>query len=107
VRYAKEKGYQDLDLIAFDSTATSTREEVLALRSRLLRDGVKKVLAVTSSYHTARTRRVFDQYAPELEVRMVAAPSRDFDAATWWQSRNGQETFFFEAVKTVAYMVGI
>jgi uncharacterized SAM-binding protein YcdF (DUF218 family) len=64
--------------------------------------GVKRVLLVTSNYHTRRAGWIFRRAAPEMEIFVVAAPDEYFRPEDWWKSREAEKTFAFEWMKTVA-----
>ena len=87
--------------------AHSTREEAGVIVADLRRRGVHRFLLVTSDFHTARAGRIYRAAAPDLDVRVVAAPDRYFRADGWWRNREGQKVFLMEWMKTVANAVGI
>jgi uncharacterized SAM-binding protein YcdF (DUF218 family) len=80
------------------STLEEARNTVALLRSR----GARKVLVVTSVWHTARARRIYQRVAPDLEVHLVGVNDPDWDHGNWWRSRQGQKEFCMEFAKTVA-----
>jgi uncharacterized SAM-binding protein YcdF (DUF218 family) len=102
IPFAVRAGYPEEYFLHFENTARSTREEARMAAGELRRLGVKKVLVVTSDYHTRRSARMYQEAAPDLEVTVVAAPSRDFTPDGWWRSRQGQKLFFYEWLKTIA-----
>jgi hypothetical protein len=89
----------------------STREESFVLLRELRQRGVHSVILVTSEYHTARAARTFRDAERalgfRLEMRMVAAPDRYFQAASWWRNREGRKTALGEWEKTIAYALGM
>lgn len=91
--------------------ATSTEDEARILIPRLRDAGVRRLLLVTSDYHTRRAGKIFRataaRLAPGLQIVTVAAPDRDFAPSQWWKSRQGRKTFFFEWTKTIAEWIGL
>ena len=85
----------------------STRDEALAFRPILHQNKVRKVLIVTSDFHTRRAGAIFRRTMPEFEIRMIAAPTPGFHPATWWKSRPARKVIFQEWVKTLADWLGI
>lgn len=87
--------------------AFSTRDEAERLKPVLERLGVRRLLVVTSDFHTRRAgmvvRRVF---GPGVEVTMVGAPDPSWSSGAWWKNREGQKTEFYEWTKTVAAAIG-
>ena len=77
-------------------------------RPLLLKRGIRRILIVTSNYHTARAGRIFRRrLGKDVEVRMLAASDLYFDADRWWHSREGQKTVFYEWSKTLTGAIGL
>lgn len=106
IRYAGRRGYAASLFRPLSLQADSTRQETEVLAQTLKQRGVRKILLVTSNYHTRRARSLMRQAAPWLEVRTVAAPDKYFTTDGWWKTRGGQRTFFYEWAKTVSTWVG-
>ncbi len=84
-------------VIRFPQTAASTREEAEALLSLVRERNWRRVLIVTSNYHTRRSRFIFSRVFPStVEVRVVPAPDPDFDPSNWWHTRLGKKYFVYE-----------
>ena len=92
---------------AGSNEALSTREEAGAILADLRRRGVHRFLLVTSDYHTARAARIYRRAAPDLDMRVVAAPDKFFRADGWWRNREGRKIFVVEWMKTVANALGM
>lgn len=107
MRYAETQGWPAGWLDNFPIDADSTREEARLVAAELRRRGVRRYLLVTSNYHTGRAARVFREAAPDIALRVVAAPDRDFDPERWWQSRRSRRIWLLETTKTVAYWFGL
>ena len=69
--------------------------------------GFKKLLVVTSNYHTARAGRIWRRRAAGIEVHVVAAPDHDVVPERWWQSREARKKLLFEWMKTVTGPLGV
>jgi uncharacterized SAM-binding protein YcdF (DUF218 family) len=92
-------------IVAFPNHATGTVDEAAALRGLCRSQGWRRVLVVTSSYHTRRARYIFRRlFRPGIEVRVIVAPDQEYDPAAWWRSRQSVKFFFLESV---AYPVAI
>lgn len=108
IRYAGEHGCDTSRLRAVYIHAFSTEEEARALHPKLREWGIRSVLIVTSNFHTARAARVFQrELRDDIRFTMAGAPDRFFTPDSWWKSREGQKTVFFEYSKTIAYWVGL
>lgn len=106
-QYAIAKGYPAGVFRNLQHDADSTREEAALALERLRADGVRRLNVVTSDYHSARTRRVFARLAGNIEFRVVASRSWNFQYDNWWQTRRSQKMVFLEYTKTLADVFGI
>jgi uncharacterized SAM-binding protein YcdF (DUF218 family) len=87
--------------------AFSTRDEAERLKPVLERLGIKRLLAVTSDFHTRRAGIVLRRtFGPGIEVTMVGVPDPYWSAGGWWKNREGQKTEFYEWSKTIAATIG-
>jgi uncharacterized SAM-binding protein YcdF (DUF218 family) len=110
IPFAVQRGNPESWFIRAPNEALSTRDEAAAILADLRRRGVHRFLLVTSSFHTARAARIFAQAArgaPDLEMRVVAAPDQYFSADRWWHNREGRKIFLVEWMKTVANALGM
>ena len=88
--------------------ALSTTEEAQKFRPELERQGVRSLLLVTSNFHTARALRTFRREMPaNIELVPIAAADPYYTPETWWHTREGQKTAFFELSKTAADWIGL
>jgi uncharacterized SAM-binding protein YcdF (DUF218 family) len=106
IEYARRQGYPVSLFRPIPHTADSTRSETLILGDELKREGVHKILLVTSNYHTRRAARLFRKQVSWLDIRVIAAPDKLFVPDSWWKTRGGQKQFFFEWLKTFSAWVG-
>ena len=70
---------------------SSTTEEAEMLDQVLRRDGRRRVIAVTSWYHTRRARWALRRAFRGLpaQIQMAAAPTVDWDDTNWWRHEAG------------------
>lgn len=107
IPFAVKRGYPEDWFIRAPNEARSTREEAAVILPDLRRRGVHRFLLVTSDFHTARAARIYRAAAPDLDMRVVAAPDEYFRADSWWHNREGRKTFVVEWLKTVANGLGM
>lgn len=107
IPFAVQRGYPESWFIRSPNETHSTREESSAILADLRRRGVHRFLLVTSDYHTARAARIYRAAAPDLNMRVVAAPDDYFSADGWWRNREGRKVFLVEWLKTVANLLGM
>jgi uncharacterized SAM-binding protein YcdF (DUF218 family) len=95
VDFLVKRGFAREMFAVFPHTAGSTVGEALALRAELARRGAKRVILVTSSYHSRRAAIVFRLFCPG--IRFISVPASDsFYAAGWWRSGTSRDIVFSE-----------
>jgi uncharacterized SAM-binding protein YcdF (DUF218 family) len=107
IPFAVKHGYPESYFMHMENSARSTMEEAQAVLPVIRGMGLKRILVVTSTYHTRRAGAIYRKLAPDLTIRVVAAPDQKFTADGWWRSREGQKTFLVEWEKTVANWLGL
>jgi uncharacterized SAM-binding protein YcdF (DUF218 family) len=107
IPFAVKHGYPESYFVAVKNKARSTRAEAVALLPEIRREGIRRLLLVTSNYHTRRAARIFREVAPDLTIVVVGAPDQNFTPQGWWRDREGQKTFVTEWEKTIAGWLGI
>ena len=108
---AVKRGYPAAWFIGAPNSALSTRDEARDMLTEMRRRNVRSFLLVTSDYHTARSGRIYRATERAMgggpAMRVVAAPDKHFQRESWWKSREGLKTVFFEWAKTVATAGGM
>ena len=107
IPFAEQAGYPESYFLHVEHSAHSTAEEARAVVPELRRMGVKRVLLVTSDYHTRRAGKIFRAAAPDLSFSVVSAPDFYFTPQGWWRNREGRKTFAIEWMKTIAEWLGL
>ncbi|MGB6874729.1 MAG: YdcF family protein [Candidatus Acidiferrales bacterium] len=98
-RDLEARGVPRQAIIPFAHDAPDTLEELKGIRGFAEQHGWKRVMIVTSNYHTRRTRYLCDYvFPPDIHVLVEAAPDHDYDPDSWWRTRIGLKTFFHEFV---------
>jgi uncharacterized SAM-binding protein YcdF (DUF218 family) len=86
-------------IVVFAHHAQNTKDEALALSSLVAAHGWRRILLVTSNYHTRRSEYIFERTLPTGDsLTVVAAPDFEYDPDNWWNTRQGQKLFFHEAI---------
>ena len=111
IEFAVKRGHPSQWFVGVPNHAESTLDEARIMLPILRAKGVRRVLLVTSNFHTARAARIFRRIAqadaPAMEIVSVAAKDASFAPQGWWNNRRGQKVFFYEASKTFADYVGL
>ena len=109
IPYAESRGYPATLFrpVPFPKNVNSTQSEAGFVGKKLKADGIRKILLVTSNYHTHRAAYLFRKENPGLVVVAIAAADPDFNPDSWWTYRDGQKTFALEWIKTMASYAGL
>lgn len=98
-RDLEARGVPHQAIVPFAHNAANTLEELKGIRGFAEQHGWKRVMIVTSNYHTRRTRYLCEHVFPAgVHVLVVAAPDHDYDPDSWWKTRAGVKIFFHEFV---------
>lgn len=81
-------------------TADSTTEEIMAVRFCLERVGARRVLIVTSDFHTRRSLSVARKILPQFQWSASAARTQ-VSQPKWWRNRGALRDVFIEYEKLV------
>ena len=102
-RHAEFLGVPSTRILTVKQNGDSTKEEAGVVVPILKRRGLKEVILVTSNYHTARAKRIFEGAAGRSGPHFLASPVDDglFEPEGWWMRRRYAKTFVYEAIKTV------
>ena len=107
IPFATRRGYDAASFRCIESWAYSTREELFKCCLSLRESGVRKVLLVTTAYHTRRAMYLARQICPDIEVIPVSSESRNFTNRRWFAAREGRKAIFLEYLKLASAPFGI
>lgn len=101
-RDLETRGVPDQAIIRYPHNASDTLQELTDIRGVVEQHGWKRVMIVTSNYHTRRTRYLAAHIFPEdIKVLVESAPDVNYDPDSWWRTREGLKIFFHESVGIV------
>lgn len=96
-RDLESRGVPKQAVIPFAHDAPNTLAELKDIRGFVDQHGWKRIMVVTSNYHTRRTRYLCEHvFAADVHVLVVAAPDHDYDPDSWWKTRKGLKIYFHE-----------
>lgn len=107
IRYAGTRGFPPALFVPLHHNSYNTQDEVRAIAHQLRQQGVRRILLVTSDFHTRRAGRLMRETAPDLLACVVAAPDGFYRPDRWWDNRESQKRFLYEWIKTVTSWFGI
>ena len=100
--YAQDQGVPSENII-LEKAALSTFDNAQNTYELLNNLGYKKVILVTSKFHTKRTYKIFRKiYGDDIEISVTSAQD-NIDYNNWWQSYEMAEKVLIEWGKTVIY----
>ncbi len=100
-----DRGVPQTAVVRFAHHAENTRNEAIAVSQLLSAHGWKRIIVVTSNYHTRRSRYICERaFPPGTVLHVVAARDADFDPDNWWRTRLGVKIFAHELVGMVVAM---
>ena len=106
IRILEADGVPKDRIIDFAPTAgvDSTADEVRAFKLFADTYPVRRILVVTSSFHSRRARMSLRRALPSsVEIRMIAADSPEYTPATWRLSASGRSQVRLEWIKMLYY----
>ena len=96
IEFLVKQGYPARLFQSFAHDAKSTIEEAIVLRPELERRGVKRVLLVTSAYHSRRAAIVLRLFCPGIQFIPVPGPDPNFHPHDWWKDPVSKRIFYSE-----------
>jgi len=111
IAFAVHRGFPAEWFISLPHAAHSTKEEAGIILAELQRRNIHRFLLVTSDYHTGRAGRIFRAVERASgggpDMRVVAAPDRDFQRESWWRQRQARKIVLLEWAKNFATALGM
>jgi uncharacterized SAM-binding protein YcdF (DUF218 family) len=101
-----KQGYPSSLFLTFPLSAQSTVDEARAMGPIFHRLGAKRIILVTSNFHSRRAKEVFRLFLPEFDFRMESAPDDTFHPEAWWTKPPERHLLFSEYQKMLGtYLV--
>jgi uncharacterized SAM-binding protein YcdF (DUF218 family) len=92
-----ERGVPKDRILRFPQDGDNTREEAQALAKLVKTKKWRRIIIVTSNYHTRRARYIFHRVFPQdIETRVASARDGDFDPERWWEKRKSTKELMRE-----------
>jgi uncharacterized SAM-binding protein YcdF (DUF218 family) len=92
-----ERGVPKEKILRLPHDAENTREEAEVLAKLATEKNWRRVIIVTSNYHTRRTRYIFRRAFPgNIAVSVAGARDGDFDPEHWFEKRKSIKQFMGE-----------
>lgn len=99
VDFAVEHGYRRALFCPVRLDVPSTIEEARALGPLFQRMGAKRIILVTSNFHSRRAALAFRLLLPDFQFRVAPSEDGDFDPGIWWTKPRSRDLLFSEYKK--------
>ena len=97
-------GVPESDVNVLPDDVTGTLEEAVAVKSYFLGKPLRRILLVTSRYHSRRARMIFNHvFGGLVEIISVPTAHDDFEAEIWWKSGGSTKQVVMEYQKLLFY----
>jgi uncharacterized SAM-binding protein YcdF (DUF218 family) len=94
-------------IVRLETVVENTEEELEADYAHARGRGLRRIIIVTSPYHTRRVRLIWDRhYQRTVSALVHPTPYEDFDSTRWWRSRRGLEVTAHEVFGMANYLLG-
>lgn len=95
--------YQDIFL---EENSLSTWDHPRYIEPILKQHHIKKIIVVTSYFHTQRVKHIFNQYYQQKNLSITVVGVYDgIDYNQWWKDHNMMEAILIEWAKTIWYFL--
>jgi uncharacterized SAM-binding protein YcdF (DUF218 family) len=92
-----DRGVPASAILRLAHRAQDTQEEAVAISQFISSRGWKRIIVITSNFHTRRARYICERtFPPGTVLRVVAARDSDYDPENWWRTRLGIKIFAHE-----------
>jgi uncharacterized SAM-binding protein YcdF (DUF218 family) len=94
-------------IVRLTTVVENTEEELQADYAHARERGLRRIIIVTSPYHTRRVRLMWDRhYQREVSALVHPTSYEDFEPARWWRSRRALEATAHEVFGMANYLLG-
>jgi uncharacterized SAM-binding protein YcdF (DUF218 family) len=105
LQFAVEHGYQPALFQAIRLDTPSTIEEARAMGPVFHRMGVRRVILVTSNFHSRRAALVFRLVLPDIHFSVVPSSDLDYNPTSWWKTSRGRHLVESEYEKIAGTLI--
>jgi len=86
---------------------SSTYGELESIKGFLIDNNIKKIIIVTSKFHTLRARLIANKVLnKDIDFMIIASNYDGYNPKTWWKNRNATRYTISEYLKIFAYYLG-
>lgn len=106
-KIAEEFEIPSSNILMVNKMLSSTYGELESIKGFLIDNNIKKIIIVTSKFHTLRTRLIANKVLnKEIDFMIIASNYDGYNPKTWWKNRNATRYTVSEYLKILAYYFG-
>ncbi|OLB43054.1 MAG: hypothetical protein AUI04_03305 [Candidatus Rokubacteria bacterium 13_2_20CM_2_64_8] len=107
VRVLRHVGVPEAAVVTLSQEVDNTVQELAADFAFATKQGLRRVILVTSANHTRRVRVIWNsRYERRIPALVYPTSWEAYDARRWWASRRTMEETIHEALGIVHFMLG-
>ena len=108
---AAQRGVRKVFIHITDGIAETTRDEAIAIKTLALEKDWQRIIVVTDSFHSRRTKIIFSDLFRETGIQIAVNPVDAvgywYHPATWWMESQPREATIYEYIALISYKLGI
>jgi uncharacterized SAM-binding protein YcdF (DUF218 family) len=108
---AAQRGIRKVFVNVTNGEARNTRDEAFAVLGLMQDKDWKKLIVVTDSFHSRRTKTIFTDVFRGTGIRVAVNPVDEigywYHPATWWIDAPSREATIYEYISLISYKFGI
>lgn len=101
---AEEFDIPSSNIYMVNKKVNSTYGELESVKDFLIDNDIKKIIIVTSKFHTLRTRMIANKvFNREIDFMVIGTKYDGYKPNTWWKNRNATRNTISEYLKILAF----
>ena len=104
LRVLRGFGVGDQDIVRIEDTSSESMDELIGVREFAARQGWRRLIIVTSNYHSRRALLISEYvFGDDWQTAVIGSRYSEFRPNGWWQEVRHVRTFLIEFQKLLAY----
>jgi uncharacterized SAM-binding protein YcdF (DUF218 family) len=108
---ASQRGVRKVNIYITGGESATTREEAIAIKSLMDERDWKSLIVVTDSFHSRRTKIIFQDVfkgsGVKISVNPIDAPDYWYKPAAWWKNPDSRRATIYEYVSLIYNWLGL
>lgn len=108
---ASQRGVRKVNIYVTGGESATTREEAIAIKGLMDERDWKSLIVVTDSFHSRRTKIIFEDVfrgsGVKISVNPVDAPDYWYKPSIWWKTPDSRRATIYEYVSLIYNWLGL